>query len=249
MDSLNNKKVLVLGHNGMLGHMVKKYLEQFYEVQTIESRWPSHEFRDAIVRSDATFLVDCIGAIPQRTKDFNVNTDLPKWLDLNFSGNIIHPATDCEMDDNEYGMSKRAATVWLANNSVRTKVIKTSIIGPEQNGQASLMNWFLSNKDGSEVTGYANHYWNGSTTHQWAVYAHKMIENWDNQAAFTIIGTSCVSKYDLLQSINKIYNRNIIINSFETEKPAMKCLSLDLQFGDIEEQIQKMKAFYENTAA
>lgn len=245
MASSNPKTVLILGHNGMLGHMVKKYLGQFYQIETIDARWPNQDFKEAVQASKADFLVNCIGAIPQRTKSFEINSELPIWLDQNFSGNIVHPATDCEMDNDDYGLSKKAATDWLLENGTRTKIIKTSIIGPEQNGHASLMDWFLSNADGSEVRGYTNHYWNGSTTHKWAEFAHSLIEDWKVVNQFTVIGTTCVTKYDLLQSINRVYGRNVTINGFETEQPAMKCLNLDLEFGTIEDQIQKMKDFYE----
>ena len=77
-------KVLILGHRGMLGHMVKMYLEQFYTIETISDRWGTEEFKAAIQESDADYLINCIGAIPQRTKDFTINWELPIWLDQNF---------------------------------------------------------------------------------------------------------------------------------------------------------------------
>ena len=56
MDILN-RKILILGSNGMLGHMVKKYLEQRYEIETINHRWPSDEFKTAIKKSNSNFLL------------------------------------------------------------------------------------------------------------------------------------------------------------------------------------------------
>ena len=67
-------KILILGSNGMLGHMVKKYLDSIqYEIETVNHRWPSEEFKSAIINSDADVLINCVGAIPQRTKDFTIN--------------------------------------------------------------------------------------------------------------------------------------------------------------------------------
>jgi dTDP-4-dehydrorhamnose reductase len=182
MDILN-RKILILGSNGMLGHMVKKYLEQRYEIETINHRWPSDEFKTAIKKSNSNFLINCIGAIPQRTKDFSINWEIPKWLDENFNGNIIHPATDCEMDNDAYGISKKKAADWIIEFGKRTKMIKTSIIGPELNGSASMLYWFLSNKYHSEVNGYSNHTWNGITTFHWAKFSEELIKNWDNHKA------------------------------------------------------------------
>lgn len=246
MNTLDRKlKVLILGHRGMLGHMVKLYLEQFYEIETIEDRWPTLDFKMSIQMSDSDYLINCIGAIPQRTKDFDVNFELPVWLDGHFNGRIIHPGTDCEMDNDEYGVSKAKAANWLLESGIRTKIIKTSIIGYELNGSASLMEWFLSNKDGDSVKGYTNHFWNGSTTLQWAKHAAKMIEGWSKQMDLTIIGTECVSKWEILNSINKKCLRNINVEAHDTGSVVDKCLDLDVKYGHVEDQIKEMKEFYE----
>jgi len=238
-------KILILGSNGMLGHMVKAYLEQFYNIETTPYRWGSSEFKDAIIESDADYLINCIGAIPQRTKNFDINWELPIWLDQNFNGRIIHPGTDCEMDDDEYGVSKAKAASWLMENGLRTKIIKTSIIGYEVNGNASLMEWFLSNEDGSTVNGYVDHLWNGSTTYQWAKHAGQLIEKWNKHMDLTIIGTTATTKYDMLMSINKVFGRQINVNGVLTGTMVNKCLELDIDYGYIGDQIIEMKDFYE----
>ena len=246
MTTLDRKlTVLILGHKGMLGHMVKAYLEQFYNIETTPYRWGSSEFKDAIIGSDADYLINCIGAIPQRTKDFNINWELPIWLDQNFSGRIIHPGTDCEMDDDDYGVSKAKAAFWLMENGLRTKIIKTSIIGYEVNGNASLMEWFLSNEDGSTVNGYTDHLWNGSTTYQWAKHAGQLIEKWNKHMDLTIIGTDPVSKWDILNAINQVFGRNIIVKPYKTQEVVNKCLEVDINYGHIKDQIIEMKDFYE----
>jgi len=247
MNTLDRKiTVLILGHKGMLGHMVKMYLEQFYTIETISDRWSTNEFKETIKLSSADYLINCIGAIPQRTKDFTINWELPIWLDQNFNGRIIHPGTDCEMDDDEYGISKAKATLWLMENGLRTKTIKTSIIGYEVNGNASLMEWFLSNKDGSTINGYVDHFWNGSTTYQWAKQADQLIKDWGKYMTLTIIGTSTTTKYDMLISINKVFGRRINVKQASTGTTINKCLDLNINYGNIEDQIKKMKEFYEN---
>ena len=152
-------KVLVLGHKGMLGHMVVKYLlDNKVDVITTNIRWPESPFKLGM-RLD--YVINCIGAIPQRTNKFDVNWQLPIWLDLHAPCRVIHPGTDCEMDDDDYGKSKRVAADYLTSFGSKTKILKTSIIGPELSGNASLFEWFLSQE--GEVFGYTKAKWNGKT--------------------------------------------------------------------------------------
>ena len=122
-------RVLVLGHKGMLGHMVVKYLTQnSIKVVTTDTRWPKSPFS---LDMELDYVINCIGAIPQRTDNFNVNWQLPIWLDLHAPCRVIHPGTDCEMDIDEYGISKRIAADYICNIGKQTKTLKTSIVGPK----------------------------------------------------------------------------------------------------------------------
>ena len=100
-------KVLVLGHRGMLGHMVVKYL-QHLEVNVITSnnRWPENQ--TDIYSFNGDYIINCIGAIPQRTDIFDINWQIPIWLDLHAPCSIIHPGTD-RQDDTPYCISKDIA--------------------------------------------------------------------------------------------------------------------------------------------
>ena len=125
-------KVLVLGHKGMLGHMVSKLLtSKNVEVTTTDCRWSTSCFKNTIKGFNGDYIINCIGAIHQRTDQFNINWELPQWLDENSNCKIIHPGTDCEMDDDDYGNSKRIAAEWIKSLGKNTKIIKTSILGPE----------------------------------------------------------------------------------------------------------------------
>ena len=87
-------KILVLGHKGMLGHMVHKYLstKNDCELLTTDLRWPSEDFENLIIDfwygQQGDYIINCIGAIHQRTSDFDVNTELPIWLDDNIDYNF-----------------------------------------------------------------------------------------------------------------------------------------------------------------
>ena len=237
-------RILILGHTGMLGHMVHKYLtSKSLNVETTNQRWPSQEFKEFVKEYDGDFIINCIGAIHQKTKNFDINWELPIFLDFYSKCKIIHPGTDCEMDDDDYGTSKRIAKDFIVNTSKNTKSIKTSIIGPELNGKASLMEWFLSNNDESTVNGYSKFYWNGNTTLTWSEFTYNVIKNWDKFEVETILASECISKKEILDSINVVFERKINI----TEKPEIsfnKCFDGGIITPHIKEQLLKLKDFY-----
>lgn len=234
-------KILILGHTGMLGNAVFKYLRQFHEVDTIEYRWPDQEFIDFIKQYDGDCIINCIGAIPQKTSDFGINSILPVFLDLNTTCKIIHPATDCESDNTLYGISKRIATDWLMTYSKNTYIFKTSIIGIELNTADSLLCWFLSQ---SKASGYTQAKWNGITTLEWAKQCKNFIEC-DQTELISTFGTNCISKFELLNIINTIYNCNIEITAVDNIGKN-KCLLSDNKLSTIEQQLIELKEFYEN---
>ena len=237
-------KVLVLGHKGMLGNAVYKYLRKKQVVLcTTTLRWPNEDFKEFVKNCDCDFVINCIGSIPQRKDSFDVNHELPKWLDANIAMNLIHPGTDCEVDTDEYGVSKKKAVDYILEKGLNTKVIKTSIIGHELNSSASLLDWFLNQKD--QVNGYNNHYWNGNTTLQWSKTCYDILNDWDSYDKMTILATKAVSKYELLKTISNVYNKKIIIKSFEHEKTVNnKCLVGNVSVPDIESQLIELKNFY-----
>jgi dTDP-4-dehydrorhamnose reductase len=201
-------KVLVLGHKGMLGHMVAMYLRsKDIEVVTINTRWPMSQ--QEILSFDGNFIINCIGAIPQRTNKFDINWELPIWLDKYSPCKIIHPGTDCEMDNDDYGLSKKRAADYICESANKTKILKTSIIGPELNSNASLLEWFLSQED--QVYGYTKAIWNGNTTLEWSKQCFKLINNWDTYKILTILEGEQISKYDMLSNIKEIFNIDIDI--------------------------------------
>ena len=172
-------KILILGHRGMLGNAVYKYLSTTYDkIQTTEYRWSSEEFVRDVISFNGDYVINCIGAIPQKTDDFSINYNLPIWLDKNVNGKVIHPGTDCEMDSDDYGISKVRASDYIKNNGEKTKIIKTSIIGHELKSADSLLDWFLTTE--GAVSGYTNAMWNGNTTLEWAKTSVDMMINWDS---------------------------------------------------------------------
>jgi len=234
-------KVLVLGDRGMLGHMVVKYL-QHSNVEVIKSSLPWSMAKTNISNFDGDYIINCIGAIPQKTSNFDINWEIPIWLDLHSPCKVIHPGTDCEMDNDDYGISKNIAGDYIRNSGTKTKALKSSIIGPELNGNASLLEWFLSQDE--EVIGYSKALWNGNTTLEWAKQCLSLMHDWDLYEVETILCGETISKYNLLHTIKEVYSKDIEILSKPLGKD--KCLrDAPLIYSkNIKDQLTELKEFY-----
>lgn len=234
-------KVFVLGHRGMLGHVVKRYLEeQKVDVSTTKHRWPSSEFKKKIKEYRGDYTINCIGAIPQKRDKFQINYKIPTWLDINSSTKVIHPASDSEENIKGYQQSKYIASHWIKNNSKNTKIIKSSIIGPELQSNFSLMEWVLSQTE--EVTGYKNYFWNGNTTLTWAKQCYKILNNWDSYEKEIILEGECISKYELLSTIEEVFNKKLKITPINSQA-ANKCLKGGIKTPLIRTQITELKSW------
>ena len=236
---MKNKNILLLGHKGMLGHMVKKYFEfKKQNIKTCDHRWPTNNLKKYILESNFDFIINCIGAIPQRKTEFSVNYELPIWLDKNTSCNIIHQGTDSE-DNNEYSKSKQKAIDYIFNHGQNTKILKTAIIGPELSSKASLLEWFLSQEN--EVDGYSKAIWSGNTTLEWAKHCYNLISDWDKYKLQTTLQGETISKYDLLKNISNVWGKKIKIN--KVQKRIDRSLIGDIKTSNIKTQLIELKNF------
>lgn len=228
----------------MLGHMTKFFLEKKGEtVTTTDFKFSSEEFKDFVSSYKGDYIINCIGAIPQKTKIFDINYELPIWLDKNSQCNVIHPGTDCEMDEDDYGLSKKKASDFIKSKGKNTKIIKSSIIGPELNSKSSLMDWFL-NSNGT-VFGYSEAMWNGNTTLEWTKNCYNLMVNWKNYEKETILEGECLSKYDLLKKIKSVFSKEISILAKEEVK-CDKCLRGKIKTKKILDQLEELKLEYYN---
>jgi len=259
-------KILILGHNGMLGNVNHKYfVQQGYDVETIgDLRWDTKEFKSAILDSDAEYVINCVGAIHQKNYDddyYNfLNVKLPMFLEGS-GKKILHPSTDCVFSgnikvnefyvknetrnaDDPYGESKAKIDKVIVDRFSNTKIVRTSIIGHELKGFHSLLDWFLGTNDDEVLNGYSNYYWNGITTLQWVKVAENILLDWKNSPVLTQVGSEGIHKCDLLKTMAKVYNKPNQINESPMETPLNKMLLSDYELPTIEEQLIELKEFY-----
>lgn len=108
-------------------------------------------------------------------------------------------ASPCDATD-RYGISKRLGESTGAN----MLSVRCSILGPEPRGNRSLLQWFLSQPEGSTVRGFTNHVWNGVTTLQFAQLCESLLtgDSYDRLRAhspiFHFSPNLPLSKYELL---------------------------------------------------
>ena len=238
-------KILILGHNGLLGNMVFEYFKsKKYSIITTDLRWDSDYFKKIVSELKVDCIINCIGIIPQKKPNddlYNlVNYQLPVWLDT-LGIRVIHPDTD-ESADTLYGLAKQMTREKLLT-SKNTKIIKSSIIGFEKNTQFSFLEWFLHSEN--NVNGYTNQFWNGITTLEWAKWAEKILLNWDDFNNVTILSNpDCLSKYELLLMFKKVFNKDIDIIPTEAKISKNNCMVADYILGKLETQLYEIKSFY-----
>jgi len=246
---MTTPKIILLGRSGMLGQMVEHFFaESGFTVCSIDERYEfanSEPITRAVSNAGAGYVVNCIGAIPQRTLSdhdyFLTNTLLPIDL-LNALGPgqfLIHPSTDCVFDgsyhrknrtchpmtaNDSYGKSKRLAEIVLKEDP-RAFVIRTSVIGPDRRRDGlGLLHWFLSHNSRDRIEGYTNHFWNGITTLQWC----KILKNVITQHIGTDVDQRSLFSSGVLQvgtvdTYSKFELLSLFQSVFETNFVILPC--------------------------
>ena len=265
-------KVFLFGANGMLGNYVRSYLYHNH-IQVIPLTRKDFDLEELSVLSLKKFLeekglgvddviVNCAGVIPQASKDrelskrnyYKINSILPIILSM-LTTHMIHITTDCVFSGatgsyheysnhdeiNDYGTSKSLGE--LCDGTI----IRTSIIGEELVNKRSLLEWVISNENRT-INGYSNHYWNGVTCLQLAKIIHKIIsESTYWKGVRHIFSPTTVSKYELCAMISDIYDLNIKVKEYETEKVDKSLSTVYEVHGiipELKEQLKEMRDFH-----
>lgn len=268
---MKEKKIILLGQEGMLGQMVNRYfIDKGFQIKTCPVRFdPQHldAFIHFISETDGV-IINAIGKIKQKTNDINdllfVNTILPSVILENLKpGHIfINPSTDCVFDGKKgeaymisdppnvldaYGWSKRLAEVNLKDRA-QVLVPRVSIIGldskPDPKG---LLGWFMKNPGRSILNGFTNHYWNGITTLEWCKQIHQMIENscYPEQNIFQLGTRESYTKYEMLKLFNQVWKKDITIEKFEQAEAVDRRLMPEIICKPLPDQLLEMKNFWD----
>lgn len=247
-------KILVVGSNGMAGHVIAEYLKrQGYTVLTaarsnadyqldIEHTKSTSDFFNRI-KDDFDFIINCIGLLVKDSIDRPdraalVNSWFPHCVEHAISNShtkLIHLSTDCvfdgksgnyKEDDIHTEMNSYGSSKSLGEvNNDKDITFRMSIIGPEiKSNGTGLLSWVLNNPN-QELPGWDNAYWNGITTLQLAKCIEKYIQDPTVTGIYHVVNNDLkISKYDLLCKINEIYNLRKTIVRTQGPKPVNKIL-------------------------
>jgi dTDP-4-dehydrorhamnose reductase len=184
---------------------------------------------------ETDYVINCMGATKPMFVDVSdlstpiyVNAIFPHqlatWGELT-STKVIHITTDCVYDGilgryderapasaiDHYGQSK---SLGEPDNCM---VIRTSVIGPEFGGRKRHFLSWIKSMDGKSVDGFTNHFWNGLTTIELSrVIADIMrLDLWSPETYH--IHSNDVSKYEMVDTIAKVYGLNIDLTATKTK--------------------------------
>lgn len=269
-------KILVLGKNGMLGHVVYNYFkEQENEVYgtvynsdgLVYDAFNNQEKLEDIIKSiKPDVVINCIGILNKAAEDnktlaVKVNSLLPHYIDnlsSEYNFKFIHVSTDCVFDGKKGKYNEesypdaisfygRSKALGEINNN-RNLTLRTSIVGPDNNPNGiGLFEWFITQNN--PISGYSKVIWTGVTTIELAKCMEKAIAN-NLTGLHHVVNNDFISKYDLLKLFAKYFNKDIEINENNnviSEKTLIKTeKSFDFKILTYEKMIEEMRIWVQN---
>lgn len=263
-------KILVLGSEGMLGHVVKRYFQEKGDIVKGSSRSGSEDYTfDATKNmSDAEkyiqefkpdVVINCIGILNKVAEDNKslavlINSYLPHYLDeicTRIGVKFIHVSTDCVFDGKkgEYTEeSLKDATTFYGQskalgeiNNDKNLTLRTSIVGPDANENGvGLFQWFM-NQD-AEAGGFDKVIWSGVTTVEFAKCMDKAIEN-NLSGLRHVVNNESIDKYSLLSLFKKHFKKNTAINrksDYASDKSLRRTTNFDFKVPSYDQMVKEM---------
>lgn len=233
-------KILILGSDGMLGHVVKTYFEEKGNEIICTTRRDSNSPLyfditnsvsgiDKIVENvKPDVLINCIGILNKVAEEHKalailINSYLPHYLDeLSAKANFkfVHVSTDCVFDGKvgKYDESSIPNETNMYGRSKamgevindRSVTLRTSIVGPDINENGVGLFKWFMSQEG-EVGGYDKVIWTGITTIWYAKCMEIAIEK-NLVGLHHCVNNEEISKYDLISLFKKYFDKDIVIN-------------------------------------
>ncbi|MBP7820391.1 MAG: SDR family oxidoreductase [Candidatus Methanofastidiosum sp.] len=233
-------KILILGSDGMLGHVVKTYFEERGHEIVCTNRndkesnlyfdiTNSVSGIDKIVENvKPEVLINCIGILNKVAEEHKalailINSYLPHYLDelsAKAGFKLIHVSTDCVFDGKVGGYDEHSipneTNMYGRSKALgevindRSVTLRTSIVGPDINKNGVGLFQWFMTQEG-EVGGYDNVIWTGVTTMWFARCMEIAIEK-NLTGLHHCVNNETISKYDLITLFKKYFDKDIIIN-------------------------------------
>jgi len=262
----------------MAGHIITSYFKsvQKYEIINIDiipfdettlilDVFDRNALKALISKELPDVVINCIGVLIQASEEhpdiaIYLNSYFPHYLEHlgnKYNYKLIHMSTDCVFsgDAGDYTESDaKDGLGYYASSKALGEIVnekdltfRMSIIGPEirENG-SGLLHWFLTQK--KQCNGYKNVFWTGITTLELAKAMDAAIEE-NLCGLYHLIPEKKISKFDLLNVIKNIWNKEIEIleDLKESHDKSLKNTRTDFNFKvkDYPLMLQELKNWME----
>lgn len=232
-------KYLILGANGMAGHMISTYLfEQGHEVTTLTKSpyalgknivLDARDFKALrpIIQEGFDVIVNAVGLLNRSVDDclsdaILLNSYLPHFLQdqtKSLKTKVIHLSTDCVFSGGtgsyqetsiKDGLSYYAITKNLGEiTGSKDLTLRTSIIGPDTNPLGIGLFNWFM-KQKQPIKGYDKAIWTGVTTLTLAK-AIELASRSEVSGLYHLVNSNTISKYELLQLFNQYFKASSLL--------------------------------------
>jgi len=263
-------KILILGADGMLGHVVKLYFQEGgYNVKGTSRNNEADYYFDVTKNIDdlEQFIVDfkpdavinCTGILNKVAEENKslavlINSYLPHYADEICKKNkvkFVHVSTDCVFDGKKGEYTEESfkdATSFYGQSKALGEInndsnvtLRTSIVGPDINEKGiGLFQWFMNQQ--GETGGYDKVIWTGVTTLEFAKCMEKAIVN-NLTGLRHAVNNEKIDKHSLLTLFKKHFNKNITINknsSYVSNKSLVRTTDFDFDIPSYDQMVSEM---------
>ena len=237
------KKIIVLGSQGMAGHIMSEVLEtsgdyEIFGIARQEGKYVSKVLDvtnfDALetyletVKPD--YVVNCVGALISQSKDdvcssIILNSYLPNFLskvDNQLDYKLIHISTDCVFSGKD-GQYTETSFRDGDDNYARTKALGEVVNDKDLTIRTSIIGPEVKTdgtglldwffKQNGTIKGYTHAYWSGVTTLELAKATVEFLKQ-DISGLYQLCPKDKIAKYDLLKLFNKVWHRGLTVTPF-----------------------------------
>ncbi len=262
--------ILVLGDDGMLGHVVKLYFkEKGHDVKgTSLTAGSNYQFdvmknindlEKFVADFKPAVIINCIGILNKVAEDNKplavmANSYLPHYADEICRKNgvkFIHVSTDCVFDGKKGKYNEdsfKDATSFYGQSKALGEVdndssltLRTSIVGPDKNENGiGLFQWFMNQQD--ETNGFDKVIWTGVTTIEFAKCMEKAIQN-NLTGLRHAVNNQEIDKCSLLNLFKKHFNKNIKItpkSDYVSNKSLVRVTDFDFNIPSYDQMVKEM---------
>ena len=232
------KKVVILGSNGMAGHIISQYFNSFPEKynlkclsrKEIDINSDLPDLIKLIEEINPNIIINCIGVLIKASQEnpaqaIFINSLFPHILEAltkDTETKIIHLSTDCIFKGDVAGKYSEndlpTETNWYGRskalgelNNNKDLTLRMSIIGPQLNNNMSLFHWVTTTKE-EILQGFDSVFWNGITTLELAKQIDQLIDI-NLTGVYHLVSNNSITKGDLIRLINEIFNCKKIVKS------------------------------------